>query len=87
MYECSDYRSAGPNSCFFNKNDTSLWVNYNITVVATNAMGRSISEPVEVDVVYIGMSAIPFLKVTHNLDCVDRIFYISLLHCDLKDHL
>uniref|UniRef100_A0A673L4L5 Prolactin receptor n=1 Tax=Sinocyclocheilus rhinocerous TaxID=307959 RepID=A0A673L4L5_9TELE len=53
VYECPDYRTAGENSCFFNKNDTSLWVNYNITVVATNALGKNISDPVEVDVVYI----------------------------------
>uniref|UniRef100_A0A8C2IIQ3 Prolactin receptor n=1 Tax=Cyprinus carpio TaxID=7962 RepID=A0A8C2IIQ3_CYPCA len=53
VYECPDYRTAGENSCFFNKNDTSLWVNYNITVVATNALGKNISEPVEVDVAYI----------------------------------
>lgn len=55
VYECPDYKTAGNNSCFFNKNDTSLWVNYNITVVATNALGKNISEPVEVDVAYIGM--------------------------------
>nr|AAK95833.1 prolactin receptor [Cyprinus carpio] len=53
VYECPDYKTAGNNSCFFNKNDTSLWVNYNITVVATNALGKNISEPVEVDVAYI----------------------------------
>ncbi|XP_016307563.1 prolactin receptor-like [Sinocyclocheilus anshuiensis] len=53
VYECPDYRTAGENSCFFNKNDTSLWVNYNITVVATNALGKNISDPVEVDVAYI----------------------------------
>lgn len=53
VYECSDYRTAGENSCFFNKNDTSLWVNYNITVVAINALGKNISEPVEVDVAFI----------------------------------
>ncbi|KAK0133302.1 prolactin receptor [Merluccius polli] len=53
-YECPDYRSAGGNSCYFNKNNTSIWVNYNITVVASNARGSSASEPVVVDVAYIG---------------------------------
>ncbi|XP_056146771.1 prolactin receptor a [Lampris incognitus] len=52
-YECPDYHTAGENSCFFNKNDTSIWVNYNITVVATNALGSNFSDPVDVDVVYI----------------------------------
>lgn len=54
MYECPDYHTAGENSCFFNKNDTSIWVNYNITVVATNALGSTFSDPVDIDVVYIG---------------------------------
>ncbi|XP_048021076.1 prolactin receptor a [Megalobrama amblycephala] len=53
VYECPDYRTAGENSCFFNKNYTSIWVNYNITVVSTNALGKNISDPVEVDVTYI----------------------------------
>lgn len=53
VYECPDYHTAGENSCFFNKNDTSIWVNYNITVVATNALGSTFSDPVDVDVVYI----------------------------------
>ncbi|XP_068430264.1 prolactin receptor a [Clinocottus analis] len=53
VYECPDYRTAGVHSCFFNKNDTSIWINYNITVVATNALGRAFSDPVEIDVVYI----------------------------------
>ncbi|XP_067430112.1 prolactin receptor a [Thunnus thynnus] len=53
VYECPDYRTAGQNSCFFNKNDTSIWVNYNITVVATNSLGSTFSDPVDIDVVYI----------------------------------
>ncbi|XP_040013391.1 prolactin receptor a [Xiphias gladius] len=53
VYECPDYHTAGRNSCFFNKNDTSIWVNYNITVVATNALGSTFSDPVDIDVVYI----------------------------------
>lgn len=54
VYECPDYHTAGVNSCFFNKNDTSIWVNYNITVVATNRLGSTFSDPVDIDVVYIG---------------------------------
>ncbi|KAK5852187.1 hypothetical protein PBY51_023676 [Eleginops maclovinus] len=53
VYECPDYHTAGENSCFFNKNDTSIWVNYNISVVAANALGRAFSDPVDIDVVYI----------------------------------
>ncbi|XP_064164446.1 prolactin receptor a [Anguilla rostrata] len=59
VHECPDYHTAGKNSCFFNKNDTSIWVNYNITVVATNALGRNVSDPVDVDVVYIVQPHMP----------------------------
>ncbi|KAM4528622.1 prolactin receptor a [Odontesthes bonariensis] len=59
VYECPDYFTAGENSCFFNKNDTSIWVNYNITVVATNTLGSTFSDPIDIDVVYIVMPNSP----------------------------
>uniref|UniRef100_H3C7D3 Prolactin receptor n=2 Tax=Tetraodon nigroviridis TaxID=99883 RepID=H3C7D3_TETNG len=52
VHECPDYQTAGENSCF-NKNNTSLWVYYNITVVATNELGSTFSDSVDIDVVYI----------------------------------
>ncbi|XP_029025660.1 prolactin receptor a [Betta splendens] len=55
VYECPDYLTAGENSCFFSKNNTSIWVNYNITVVATNELGSTMSDPVDIDVMYIVM--------------------------------
>ncbi|KAL2099630.1 hypothetical protein ACEWY4_004024 [Coilia grayii] len=51
--ECPDYHTAGQNSCFFNKNETTIWRTYNITVVATNRLGSNYSDPVDIDVVYI----------------------------------
>ncbi|XP_074923005.1 prolactin receptor [Chelonoidis abingdonii] len=51
--ECPDYRTAGPNSCYFDKKHTSLWAIYNITIKANNKMGSNISEPQYVDVTYI----------------------------------
>ncbi|NP_001266477.1 prolactin receptor precursor [Oreochromis niloticus] len=53
VHECPDYHTAGKNSCFFNKNNTLIWVSYNITVVATNALGKTYSDPQDIDVVYI----------------------------------
>ncbi|XP_068278962.1 prolactin receptor isoform X1 [Nyctibius grandis] len=53
VYECPDYRTAGPNSCYFDKKHTSFWTIYNITVRATNEMGSSVSDPHYVDVTYI----------------------------------
>lgn len=66
LYECSDYHTAGQNSCFFNKNETSVWVNYNIIVVATNEIGRTFSDPVDVDVAYIVQPHTP-VNVTMNV--------------------
>ncbi|NXC43646.1 PRLR protein, partial [Penelope pileata] len=53
VYECPDYRTAGPNSCYFDKKHTSFWTIYNITVRATNEMGSNSSDPHYVDVTYI----------------------------------
>lgn len=67
VYECPDYQTAGENSCFFNKNDTSIWVNYNITVVATNALGSAFSDPADIDVVYIGERTCATLRICSHV--------------------
>jgi len=54
IYECPDYRTSGPNSCYFNKNHTSPWTTFNITVTATNEIGSNSSDPQYVDVTSIG---------------------------------
>ncbi|XP_039203821.1 prolactin receptor isoform X2 [Crotalus tigris] len=52
-YECPDYTTAGPNSCYFNKKHTSLWTTYNFTLKAMNEMGSSVADPYYVDVANI----------------------------------
>ncbi|XP_067262095.1 prolactin receptor b [Chanodichthys erythropterus] len=53
VFECPDYHKAGNNSCYFDKRHTSIWIIYNITVVASNTLGKAYSESVEVDVMDI----------------------------------
>ncbi|XP_027792088.2 prolactin receptor isoform X3 [Marmota flaviventris] len=52
-HECPDYKTSGPNSCYFSKKHTSIWTIYIMTVNATNKMGSSTSDPRYVDVTYI----------------------------------
>ncbi|XP_067083696.1 prolactin receptor b isoform X2 [Osmerus mordax] len=52
-FECPDYQSAGDHSCFFDRTHTFIWVTYNITIVASNSLGRTRSDPLEVDVMDI----------------------------------
>ncbi|KAB5528492.1 hypothetical protein PHYPO_G00140800 [Pangasianodon hypophthalmus] len=59
VFECPDYHSAGNYSCFFDKAHTSLWIFYNITVMASNSYGNTFSEPVEVDVMDIVQPHLP----------------------------
>ncbi|CAL8317644.1 unnamed protein product [Lota lota] len=75
VHACPDYHTAGENSCYFDKNNTSIWVNYNITVAAANAHGSSFSEPVVVDVAYIVQPHTPENLTVVVLEDKDGTFF------------
>ncbi|KAM6230339.1 prolactin receptor [Porphyrio hochstetteri] len=78
IYECPDYRTAGPNSCYFDKKHTSFWTIYNITVKATNEIGSNVSDPRYVDVTYI-VQPDPPVNVTLELKKpINRKAYLVL---------
>ncbi|MEE6508300.1 hypothetical protein FKM82_020331 [Ascaphus truei] len=49
VYECPDYQTSGPNSCFFDKTHSSFWISYHIYINATNALGSNVSDVQDVD--------------------------------------
>lgn len=75
VFECPDYHKAGNNSCYFDKRHTSIWIIYNITVVASNTLGKAYSESVEVDVMDIGELIYRVYKI---LKCIQKwiCFYV-----------
>lgn len=75
--ECPDYHTAGKNSCFFDRNHTSIWVDYFLTVVAINNYGNTSSDVHKVDVVDI-VKPYPPENVTLKLDLSEDISTIEI---------
>ncbi|XP_075697980.1 prolactin receptor [Rhinoderma darwinii] len=51
--ECPDYRTSGPNSCYFSKAHFSIWMYYFVIVNASNPLGWNVSKRFDFDVVDI----------------------------------
>ncbi|XP_061043681.1 prolactin receptor isoform X2 [Eubalaena glacialis] len=82
-HECPDYKTGGPNSCYFNKKHTSIWTIYIITVNATNQMGSSSSDPRYVDVTYIDFSMKDatvwiFVAILSAVICLIMVWAVAL---------
>lgn len=72
IFECPDYHTAGKNSCFFDRNHTSIWVFYFLTVVAINNYGNTSSDLYKIDVAHI-IKSHPPENVTLQLELSEDI--------------
>ncbi|XP_023610755.1 prolactin receptor isoform X9 [Myotis lucifugus] len=82
-YECPDYNTSGPNSCYFDKKHTSIWTMYIITVNATNQMGSNASDPYYVDVTYIDSTSTDttvwiFVAVLSVVVCLIMVWAVAM---------
>lgn len=51
--ECPDYRTSGPNSCYFSRAHSSIWMYYFVIVNASNALGWNTSKLFDFEIVDI----------------------------------
>ncbi|MEQ2295143.1 hypothetical protein AMECASPLE_011078, partial [Ameca splendens] len=65
-HECPDYKSAGPNSCHFDKRHTSIWTLYCMNVTAVTAQRNYSSQKLCLDVADIVETEAP-INLTFSL--------------------